>query len=284
MALSVASRAAPAWLSRNWINQESVDYGTFTASEMQALLARVIDGDPLSKWNGSTESDGTEVTLTFSLQDLGVLASRAVDLVLCQNVNWKHFVVEYSTNGGASYTPFSGGDYAASNSPATTYTGTDLQLALPAQVTGVQYIRARITHTQTANQTKRLGGIIAAELKLQTAQGDAILEPDYREQTDVVMLGNGNETRDYTLRSAQSHLWWGHRGELLDLTDAELATLFAIKTAGEPLVYYPRPGDDVRAAYLCHFGADGWRPRRMSKAPGAGWRLPYTLREVRDSA
>lgn len=284
MPLSVAAGAKPAFFSKNWITQDSIDYGTFTASEMQALIARVIDGDPLSYWHDSSATDGTEVTLTFSLQDLGVLASRAVDLVLFQNINWKNFVAEYSTNGGASYTPFSGGNYAFGLSPAVAYASSDLQLALPAQVTGVQYIRVRITHTQTANQSKKLGGVIAAQLVLQASVGDAMMADDYREVSDVVVLGNGNETRDYTMRSAQSYLWWGRAVLFRGLTQTEVDTLFTVKVGGEPFVYYPRPGDVVRAAYLCLMAPDGWKPKPLSKYLPAGFDLALGLREVRESA
>jgi hypothetical protein len=284
MALSVAAGAKPAFFSKNWINQDSIDYGTFTASEMQALLSRVIDGDPLSYWHDSSATDGTEVTLTFSLQDLGLLASRAVDLVLFQNINWKNFVAEYSTDGGANYTPFSGGNYASGLSPAVAYASSDLQLALPAQVTGVQYIRVRITHTQTANQAKKLGGVVAAALVLQASVGDGSMADEHREVTDVVILGNGNETHDYTMRSAQSYIWWGRSVLFRGLTKTEVDTLYAVKVGGEPFVYYPRPGDDVRAAYLCLMSADGWKPKPLSKYLAAGYDLALSLREVRESA
>ena len=98
--------AYPIFASKNYLTQDAIDFGTFTADEMQALLLRVIDGDPFSYWSDSSGSDGTTVVLTFSMQDGAGQIERSPDLILLQNINWKNFIGEWSTNG-SDWTPYS---------------------------------------------------------------------------------------------------------------------------------------------------------------------------------
>lgn len=277
MPLSVAALARPAFFSRNWINQDAIDYGTFTATEMAGILSRIIDGDPLSYWADSSATDGTTVTITVSLNQRGLTPGRSIDLLLFQNINWKNFIVKYSTDGGATYNTVPGGDYS---NGVQNYAAADLALALGTTLTGVTHLQVSITHTQTPNQNKQLGGWIAAQLVLQPAVG-AVIVPGYRENVNTVVLGDKNESDEYVLRSAQTYLWWGASLTFRGLTRAEADTLFTIKTGGLPFILYPEPGERVRDCYLCRFGP-GWAPKFLSDGyKAAGILLALEVREVR---
>lgn len=266
--------AYPIFASKNYINQDSFDYGTFSASEMNALIDRVIDGDPESYWQGSVATDGTEVVLTFSLNEGASLIARSPDLLILQNINWKNFVGEWSTNG-VDYTTIASLNYAfgfANNSAS------DL-IVNPSDILLAKFLRFRITHTILANQKKKCGGIIACLGSLQNSGGYSDDKIKYRESVREVMLGDGTLSREYIMRSATSYDFWGMSLNLLNVTTAELAVLRGIKAFGDPFIFIPEPADRPRDAYLCHFEGV-WGQEYENPVRSIGFRLAIKLKEV----
>ncbi len=268
--------AMPIFASKNYINQDAFDYGTFTASEMQALVDRIIDGDPLSYWQGSSAVDGTEVTLTFSFHEGSTIIARSPDLLIFQNINWKNFVGEWSTDG-VNWTTIASLNYA---SGVANNTATDL-IVNPSDITSKKYLRFRITDTlaTTPNAKKKCGGIIACLGIVQTAGGYADDKVKYRENVREVILGDGTLSREYILRSAASYDFWGMGLSLLNVTTAELLLLRGIKTGCDPFVFIFEPADRPRDSYLCHF--DGpWGQEYENAVRSAGFRLALKVKEV----
>ncbi len=266
--------AMPIFASKNYINQDSYDYGTFTASEMNALVDRIIDGDPLSYWVGSSELDGTEVVLTFSLNVGAALVGRTLDLLILQNINWKNFVGEWGTDG-INWNTIASLNYAVSNNTAT-----DL-IVNPSDITAAKYLRFRITNTlaTTPNAKKKCGGIIAAIGVVQPAGGYADDKIRYRESVREVELGDGTLSREYVMRSAASYDFWGMAFTLLNVTAAELLLLRGIKVFGDPFVLIAEPADRPRESYLCHF--DGaWVHEYENAIRSIGFRLGLKVKEV----
>ncbi len=266
--------AFPIFGSKNYINQDALDYGTFTAGEMNALVDRIIDGDPLSYWQGSVATDGTEVALTFSLNEGSALIARSPDLIVLQNINWKNFVGEWSTDG-VTWSTIALLNYA---SGVANNTLTDL-IVNPSDILLAKYLRFRITHTISANSKKKCGGIIACAGVVQTAGGYNDDKIAYRESVREVVLGDGTLSREYIMRSAASYDFWGMALNLINVTAAELLLLRGIKAAGDPFIIIPEPVDQPRSAYLCHF--DGaWKQEYENTIRSQGFRLALKIKEV----
>lgn len=271
---TLTADALPIFASKNYLNQDSVDYGTFTASEMQALLERVIDGDPLSYWQGSVAADGTTVTLTFSLNLGAALIARSPDLVVLQNINWKNFIGQWSTDS-VTWNTIATLNYA---SGVANNALTDI-IVNPSDIASAKYIRFQITDTITANAKKQCGGIILCLGTIQLSGGFQNYKVDYDESVRTLELGDKSESREYTMRSAASYDFWGAAFDCPIVTTAELATLRGIKRSVDPFIFIPEPGDTKRDAYLCNFSG-AWGHAYMNPVKSVGYLIPMKIREV----
>lgn len=272
---NLAAEALPIFGSKNYIGQDSIDYGTFTASEMSALVSRIVDGDPFSYWQGSTASDLTTVTLTFSFNEGSALIARAVDLIVLQNINWKNFVGEWSVDG-ITWTTISSLNYAdgvANNAE------TDI-IVNPSDITSTaKFVRFSILKTITANQRKICGGVIVCAGVVQPAGGYSKDRTKYRESVRQLELGDKTISREYIMRSATDYEFWGLSFDLLNVTSAELLLLRGIKRGGLPFIFIPEPYDNKRNAYLCHF-AKPWEHGYENEVRSVGHRIPMEVVEV----
>lgn len=271
---SLAANAHPIFASKNYINQDALDFGTFSASEMNALVDRIIDGDPESYWQGSIAADGTEVTLSFSLNQGSALIARSPDLIVLQNINWKNFVGEWSTNGSA-WSTIATLNYASGVADNAL---TDL-IVNPSDISLAKYLRFRITDTITANAKKKCGGIIACLGALQPAGGFLDYKVQFVEAVREVELGDKSFSREYVMRSAASYDFWGASFVLPIVTAAELSTLRSIKRTAEPFIFIPEPGDNKRDAYLCDF-LGAWKHDYENPVRSIGYNVPLKIREV----
>lgn len=272
---TIAAEALPILASKNYVNQDAVDYGTFDASEMDALLERVIDGDPYSYWQGSVASDATTVVMTFSFNEGSAVVARAVDLIILQNINWKNFVGEWSADG-ASWTTISSLNYASGTADNS---ATDI-IVNPSDITSTaKYIRFSLQKTITANQKKKCGGVIVCAGAIQLSGGFIDYKVKFRESVRDLELGDKTISREYILRSAASYDFWGASFDCPIVTSTELATLRQIKRDGNPFILIPEPGDVKRDVFLCHF--DGpWGHAYENPVRSIGYLIPMKVKEV----
>jgi len=272
---TITGDASPIFASKNYLTQDAVDSGTFTAEEMPALIKRVIDGDPFSYWQGTTAVDTDEVIVgPFSFNQGTSLISRTPDLVILQNINWKNFVGEYSTDG-ATWSTITGMNYASGVADNSL---TDLIVNVTAGFTA-KYVRFRATHTISANQKKKVGGIIVCAGVVQPAGGFMDYKVRFRESLREVELGDKSVSREYIFRSAASYEFWGASFKLVIATAAELALLRQIKREGDPFVFIPEPADRKQDAFLCHF--DGpWGHAYENPVRSIGYEIPMKVEEV----
>ena len=275
MSLKLSPDANPAFFSKNWINEDAQTFGVFTASEMQAIFENILDGDPLSIWQGTNAVDGTPVVLTVQLMEKGANVNRLIDLTLFQNINWKNFLIEKSIDGGANYTTVPGGDFSFGTQD---FSGSDFALAPSSQITA-NALRVTITHTQNENEVKRLGGWIAAELKVQLARGFTQWRAAPRANINEVTLGNGRKSREYFLRSTNTHVFWGADYSFTNITQAEVDILLLIQEAGDPFVVYIEPGERPRQAYEVFFRSV-WMPAYTNKKRSLGYSFTLQLEEA----
>ena len=272
---TLTTEANPIFASKNYLNQDAIDYGTFTADEMSALLPRVIDGDPFSYWQGSTSSDLTTVVLTFSLNEGSAVVSRTIDLIVLQNINWKNFTGQWSPDG-INWTTITTLNYASGTADNAE---TDL-IVNPSDITSTaKYIRFNVTKTIVADSKKKCGGIIICAGVLQLAGGFEDYDIKYRESVRELELGDRTISREYVMRSAASYDFWGAGFTASIVTEAELLLLRQIKRAGNPFVFIPEPGENPRDAYLCHF--DGaWVHKYENPVRSIGYSIKIKVKEV----
>ena len=268
--------ALPIFASKNYLTQDAIDYGTFTADEMTSLISRVIDGDPFSYWiQSSAGSDGTQVIVgPFSFNQGSSLIARSPDLVILQNINWKNFVGEWSADGN-TWTTITGLNYA---SGVANNTAANL-IVNPSNIASAKYVRFRVTDTITANAKKKVGGIILCAGVVQPANGYQDYKVKMRESVREVELGDKTISREYILRSATSYEFWGATFTLSHVTAAELLLLRTIKREGDPFIYIPEPGDMPGDAWLCHF--DGaWNQEFENPIKSVGYSISAKVKEV----
>jgi hypothetical protein len=268
--------AFPIFASPNYLCQDAIDYGTFTAAEMSALIKRVIDGDPNSYWQQSSAgSDGSEVIVgPFSFNRGSSLIARSPDLIVLQNINWKNFVGQWSTDG-ITWSTIASLNYAsgvANNSAANL-------IVNPSDIASAKYLRFKPTDTITANAKKKVGGIIACLGVVQPSSGFLDYKVKNRESVREVVLGDGTVSREYIMRSAASYEFWGSTLTLPFVTTAELALLRTIKRGGDPFIVIPEPADAPGDAFQCHF--DGpWAHEYENPVRSIGYSVPLKLKEA----
>lgn len=248
MTLSIASGANPALLSRNWLSQDTIDFGTLTADEQASLVDRIIDGDRKSRWNGTNSTDGSSVSIWGDFRQGGGLVARRLDVVILRNINWKNFLIEYSTTGAAGpWTDLPTGDY---QSGVQDNAKTDLILVEASTITGVKALKASPTHTfGPTSDLKRCGEIIAAQLLVQFSYGFDKLPRQPIENVGVVKLGSGKTSKEYIMRSAYTDVKWSGVANLSHIPESELLTVLDIREQGYPFTFLPEPGERASEAY-----------------------------------
>lgn len=268
--------AYPIFATRNWLSQETIDYGTFTSTEMQALLERVLDGDRYSYWQGETASDLTSVVMRLSFQQRTAQVYRSFNLVVLQNINWKNFHGEYFDETTQVWTTITGLDYRAGTADNA---AEDLIVALAASESGNE-VRFTVTKTFVANDLKKLGNLIVCESVVQLSSGFLDFRPGYTEKVNRLTMGDGTQFVEYSGRSAASHELWKATFDAPYASRAELLMLRGIKRGGLPFILIPEPANNPDEAYQCLF--DGAWPGHAYQHPirSLGYLIPLRVREV----
>lgn len=269
----LTSEGNPIFASRNWINRDSLDYGTFTADEMSSILPRIIDGDRFSYWSGSSTSDLTTVSLVFSFQKRGTTFPRTFDLVILQNINWKNFYAEYRNATTGAWVSISQLDYSVSNNAED-----DLIVNIPAGVTA-DGIRFYVSTTITANEAKKCGGIIVCQSVLQLSMGFLDYQVKHKESLREMELGDKTPSREYVRWSAASYELWGASFDCPFATRAELALLRTVKREGYPFVFIPEPGLAPEDTYQVEF-AGPWGHKYENPVRSLGFAIPMKVLQV----
>lgn len=275
MSLNLNAGAHAIFASRNWLGQDTIDYGVFTVDEQQALLERVLDGDRFSYWASSTPSDATTVTMALSFQARTAQVYRQFDLVILQNVNWKNFLGEYFDQTAGNWLTIPGMDYqvGVANNAAT-----DLIVQMPSKLQG-NAVRFTIYRTIVANELKKAGNIIVCDSTLQLTLGIMGYKTRFTEKVNEVKLGDGTVSRDYIMRSATSFELWGAAFDAAFATRAELEALRAIKRDGRPFIFIPEPGDHKDEAFQVYF--DGaWGHQYQLNIREGGYAIGMKVKEV----
>lgn len=274
-AVILTADALPIFASRNWLSQDTIDYGTFTVDEMSTVLTRVIDGDRFSYWAGSSEDDTVTITMQFTFQDRSAQIARTFDLVVLQNINWKNFLVEYRNPSTGAWATVTGLDYQAG---VANNAVTDLIVNIAAGIEA-DAIRIFITKTMTANQKKKCGGVIFCQSVLQLSNGFLNYRVKNRESVLRMELGDKTVRREYLRWSAASYEFYGASFECPFASETELESLQTIKREGHNFILMLEPGHRPKETYLVAF--DGpWGHGYESPVRSIGYAIPMKVEQV----
>lgn len=241
--------AYPAFLTHNYLNRHANNGSDLTVSTGDTTKKRLFDMDPLSRWQSSGSSDATTETITFGLWIAGARASHDVANILIQNHNVKGLKVEISNDNGANYTEvFNRTDVV------------DAYTHIPIVTTATDKIKITMTTTQTANEEKKVGGVIVTGAAFQPGPLFEYDPAAPRITQKLAKMADGSFRGQLIGRSAASyHFWSAKCGWILDpadygtdaLFDAALATFREFGLQGKQFVFLPEPGDRPEQAFLC---------------------------------
>lgn len=284
MSLDLTIAGGPILATRSRVNNESRLYGTFAASSMQDILARIVDGDPESYWHEDPEAaaDDAEETIDVSFQLRTAKVSREVDVILLQNCNLKNFKLEYSNDDDipVNFTIVPGFDYRVG-------TANNAETDLIKSFTAIEMNYLRLTMYRTFERedieqtvVKMLGGIYACLSEVQLVQG-ALTKYDVKGRDNVrtVMLGNGNRSDEVVRRSAVSHTHWGAQVGLDQVAKSERDSIHSAKRSGQPVTFIPYPYGLPRECYTALFKGP-IAEKHSSNYTGLGYAMDFMLEEA----
>lgn len=271
--MNLALGANPIFLTKNYVNRDVVlAGGVLTASSMQALVERVTDMDPYATWNSGGSDDTVTETIDIALYE-GITQTLRTDIALLAllNINFKSFTIQLSDdNGGSFHTTYTVTDHAAEN----------YVLDLSAGVKSANFIRITATTTQTADEEKVLGTVVAAGLVRQmTADPMHPMTRTAMENVKVVTMADGSQNVSYIKRSAASFEFYGASLKFEYVTDAELLAMRALRREYPTFLFYPEPYEKPGEIYLCRFNGP-FKVQNSDYYKGAGYDLSFEVREV----
>lgn len=271
--MNLALGANPIFLTKNYVNRDVVlAGGVLTASSMQALVERVTDMDPYATWNSGGSDDTVTETIDIALYE-GITQTLRTDIALLAllNINFKSFTIQLSDdNGGSFHTTYTVTDHAAEN----------YVLDLSAGVKSADFIRITATTTQTANEEKVLGTVVAAGLIRQmTADPVHPMTRAPRQNVRALTMADGSENISYIKRSAASFEFYGATFKFAYVTDAELLAIKAMSREYPTFLFYPEPYEKPGEIFLCRFPTPP-KVQNSDYFKGAGYDLTMEVREV----
>lgn len=278
MPISLAARANPIFLSKNFVNRGAEDAGDLTvlqdggATASSAFLKRLFDMTRASFWTSLGSDDTKTEEITIGLYEGVGKIQRDFNFVALLNFNALRFKVESRVGAGA-FSIIPGFDFTG-----TDFTGTDLVIPLAVDVTADQ-IRITITTTQTPNAEKIIGEVIVAKDKFQTAVGLATYDRSDDEVTKVLEMADGSKDFTMIFRSDASFEFFNASVAFTNVLVAELANFRALKADPEAFLFYPEPGDVVADIFLCRIMPGSWRQSYLSMTKGS-YVLAFEVEEI----
>lgn len=278
--LDLTPTARPIFASRSRVNGDSKDFGTLFADSMDALVNRIIDGDPLSIYHSEFADDTETVTITASFHIRGALTPQTFDLVAMQNINLKNFLLEVSDNGGSTYSTVPGFDFQVGTADnADTDIIKETLSGSPLSPITANFMRLSMFRTIGFEDRKRIGGIYLAQSIVQPTRGMRNYDKRFRQMSKIQHAGDGSISEDRVLRSAASYEHYGAAIRFAPLPASERDTIRDIKRLGDPVTWIPEPFTVPRDVFTVRMPG-AWRDRYVSRFKGAGYELMFNLEEA----
>jgi hypothetical protein len=196
-AMTLTAGAKPAFLTRPFVNADSVAAGAISVSSGDAFKHRALD---MSRRTAATSLDqaaaGDEWVWQGKHYDGSTVNAQPVDTVALLNINFRRFIVEYRQSGGAWQT-LPGADKTGAD-----FTDDHLIIALDesAAVTADEW-RVRATHTQGGDVEKSMGMFIVTSLIFQSSRGTSDLSPKRNDTVVTVVMADGSKDETILLHN-----------------------------------------------------------------------------------
>lgn len=274
--ITLTGDAKPAFLSKNYINRDSVAAAALVVSTGDLLKHRLYANDFTAQWSSAASDDTITETITIGLYQGALQADRSIDFIALMNINLKNFLLEYSANNGATYTTVTGGDYQVATG---NYASTNLILSLAAPITANK-LRLSMYRTTVANAEKLVGGFVAALGTFQTDRGMTAYEPERRENRRDVRMSDGSLSYGVQYRSDNSIQFYDAKAGWRFVTTAERVKFYTEKNRIEPFLWYPEPADAPLDLFLARIKPRTFKDPYSSTYKGAGYDISFELEEV----
>jgi len=255
--------AEPKIYTKNYVTDESV----IIVSSNSAESDNIRDFDKTSVWESSGQDDDTdEASIEVQFREANADISRDLTRVILLNHNFKDISVDYWTGSAWS-----------SLTTASNQSTSNAILTFSSQAT--ERIRVRCLETQTADQEKQLGQLIACDLQFDIGSGILEYYVNYRERAYEHELGDGSIVKTYIKHSPYRSGKYGARVMFRFITESQLESLRLIKEAGSAFLWHPESDDRIDEIYYVHW-ANPFTYQYTSKFKGAGFDLNMQLKEV----
>ena len=271
--LDTALRATPAFFGPNLFNRHADKASDLTATTGNILRHRLYDMDPRSRWISAGSDDTIEETIEFGLWQPGMQTAVDFDYVSFLNHNIKEMTLERSIDDGLNWTSvYTSAAIATANAQISS-----------ASLLSADRFRARMLKTQTANDEKRVGGIILAKLLLQPSMGMKTYQrhpPTIGHKT--ALMADRSKRRARLFRSDASFSFFSASLSFVGVGETELDAFREIFLHGiEPFLFVPEPGRRPQEAYLCEVTPNTYSDNYMQiGVPEAGSVVAFDVEEV----
>lgn len=273
MTLDTALRATPAFFSTNYFNRHADKGGDLSVSSGSTLRHRLYDMDPRARWISAGSTDAVTETIEAGLWVPGYRTLRSVDYIALMNHNIKEMTIQYSADNGGNWT-------TAYSAAAITDTLTRVSLAAAVDI---DRVRLSLVKTQTANDEKRVGQVILAQLLFQPTMGMKVytrhpprMSPKGGEMADRSIR------RAYVYRSDATRSLYGATLGFVGVGEDELGSFRDyFLHRDEPFIFVPEPGRRPSEAFLCEVTPNTYVDNYMQPGyPEAGSVVSFDVREV----
>jgi hypothetical protein len=277
--LDTAARAKPAFFGPNLFNRHADKAEDLIVTHGETLRHRLYDMDPRARFQTAESDDTIEETIESGLWLPGMQASVDFDLFMMLNHNIKEMTVEYSNTNGAPWTSL-----YTSAAIATTYTRISSASDLAADRFRVRMLKTQvIPEISTANDEKRVGGIVMAKMLLQPSMGmkTYVRHPPLIGHKSARMADN-SVRRSRKFRSDASFALRSFSLSFVGVLDPELEEFQEIFLHGlGPIIFMPEPGRRPQELYLCDVIPNTYSDNPMVIGnPDAGSVVAFDLEEV----
>lgn len=273
--LSQAVAATPAFLSKPFINTDSLNAGAITVSSGDAFKHRAFD------MSGSTQAtslgqntDGMAWTYQAAFYEGSTKVAKNVTVVALLNINLKRFKVEYRVNGG-SWTIVPGMDFTSVD-----FAAAQLIVAFDSLTPIVaDEMLLTATDTQAANQEKAVGLFLPCALNFQASRGTSDLDNMPQDNIVVLELFDGSTDETVILHNDIDFDFFQTPLLFLGIPDTEEPLYAGLR--GDFFLFVPQINKYPLNWFLCTVVAKSYKATPMSMAVDSRLkRIALSVKEV----
>jgi hypothetical protein len=253
----------PKIYTRNYVDGN----GTFVCSHGSTFVARLYDFDRFSKYiTSGANSDATEMIIEHDFKEAGIAISRTIDSIILLNHNLKDPTTEYWDGSNWQTFTISSGLTSSHNSfEGGTITTTK--------------IRVRCSTTQSTNQEKYVGEMIACALTLDIGVDFEGYNVTYSRKSYSVALANGGKHRSFVKYAASRSQKYHARIKFRYVSSTKLETLRQLAEAGNAFLWVPEYTTAIQEIFYVNW-VNGLTYQYVDKYKGAGFDLDMELEEI----